>query len=184
AGLSSLVAAFRFEPLVAVTTALGTALVTYMDLRMVGRNFAIYHPTANSLEIELDRWNILNAQQQSDPAQLAGLVKRVEDIFQSERDQWTQQAIQAQQAIEQSLAKSVGGTQQSAQQQQATTTTNLVVSQPDAATTVVAMQTQVTQSPDEASTGDAADTTTTPPVVVTVNAGPATSTLVDASTTA
>src|SRR5262249_39544612 len=115
---------------------------------------------------------------------LAGLVKRVEDIFQSERDQWTQQAIQAQQAIEQSLAKSVGGTQQSAQQQQATTTTNLVVSQPDAATTVVAMQTQVTQSSDEASTGDAADTTTTPPVVVTVNAGPATSTLVDALTTA
>jgi hypothetical protein len=184
AGLSSLVAAFRFEPFVAVTTALGAALVTFMDLRMVGRNFAIYHPTANSLEIELDRWNILNSQQQADPAQLAGLVKRVEDIFQSERDQWTQQAIQAQQAIEQSLAKSVGGTQQGQSQQQSTTTTNLVVSQPDAATTVVEMQTQVTQGAGDSGTGEsAADTTTSPPVMVTVNSAPASSTEAEGSPT-
>src|SRR5258708_11928259 len=140
---SSGLAALNFAPFVAVTTALGTALTTYMGLTMFGRNYPVYHPVANSLELEMDRWSILTLEQQSDPAQISAMVKHTEDIFQSESDQWTQQAIQAQQAIEQSLSKSASGGQQSGlSQQSSTTTTNLTVSQPDAATTVVAMQTQ------------------------------------------
>lgn len=149
---SSIVAALGVEPVVAVTTAVGTALATYMELKMYGRTFNIYHPLANQLEIELDKWSILSADQQRDPALISGLVKSTEDLFQGEREQWMQQAIQSQQAIEQTLGKSSTALQSSsssATTQDATSQTTVsasVLSQADALTSVVSIQTPIPNS--------------------------------------
>ncbi len=108
AGAGTALAAFRLEPFVAVSTAVGTTIATYMALKMYGQSYPIYHPTAETLQIEMDKWSILLPEQRSDPAQSAALVKRIEDVFQSERDQWAQRAIQTQTNIDQSLMKSIG----------------------------------------------------------------------------
>ncbi len=146
---SSAVAALGVEPIVAVTTALGTALATYMELKMYGRTFNIYHPLANQIEIELNKWSILSPAQQSDPALMGNFVKTAEDLFQSEREQWMQQAIQSQQAIEQTLGKSAGGSQSAASSaalaqpdtSNQTTVTASILSQAEALTSIVSIQT-------------------------------------------
>ncbi|HVO41328.1 MAG TPA: SLATT domain-containing protein [Aggregatilineales bacterium] len=94
-------------PLVAITTAGGTAMSMYMELKMHGHTYGLYHPTANTLQLKLAAWNIADSAQQSDPAKIAALVKDIEDTFQAERDQWMQQAIQASNSFEQSLQRNV-----------------------------------------------------------------------------
>ncbi|MEP7288127.1 MAG: DUF4231 domain-containing protein [Chloroflexota bacterium] len=157
-GMSAVVAALGWEVWVAVTTAFSVALATYMDLKMFGRNYPIYHPIANLLEIELDAWSILPPEDQANPAKSSMFVKRVEDLFQSERDQWTEQAIQTQQAIEQSLSKSASISRDPSSQP-SMTTTNLTVTQPDSSTTVVSLQAPTIPSKEGDSSSDSGQPT-------------------------
>ena len=149
-GLSSILAALGLLPLVAITTAIVTALATYMDLHMFGRNFPIYHPVANSLEIELDKYMILSREAQREKANISKFVSTVEDLFQRERDQWSQQAIQLQQAIEQQISKSAAP-REGGSQATNVTTSNLTVSAPDSQTPLLTLSTTtVTPATDEA----------------------------------
>jgi SMODS and SLOG-associating 2TM effector domain 1 len=147
AAASSAMAALNFAPIVAATTAIGVALATYMELQMYGRTFSIYHPLANQLEIELDKWNILLPGEQANPVYLSAFVKTMEDSFQGEREIWMQQAIQAQQAIEQTLGKNVGTSSSSSTPPTSpdgsqTTVTTSLLDQPDSTTSTVSVQTQ------------------------------------------
>jgi hypothetical protein len=140
-GAGTFLAAAHAEPFVAVTTALGTAMASYMELKMYGQTFPIYHPAADMVQIELDKWSILPVDRKDEPAEISGFVKRVEDIFQSERDQWARQAIRSQTNIDQSLMKAVG--ERAAENEKAAlpVDTTLLSVHSDITTTVVASTT-------------------------------------------
>jgi hypothetical protein len=96
-----------FGPLVAVTTAIGTAISMYTELRMYGHTYGLYHPTANKLQLKLAEWSVMTDDTRHDATIISNFVKETEDIFQNERDQWMQQAIQASNSFEQSLQRNV-----------------------------------------------------------------------------
>lgn len=91
----------------AVATALGLSIGMYIDLKMYGRTYALYHLAAEKLENEINRWSILPAEQKKLAARTAEFVTRVEEIFNEERYRWMQQAIQAQMASEQALMRNI-----------------------------------------------------------------------------
>lgn len=107
AGSSSLLVVIGQAPLVAVATALGLSIGMYIDLKMYGRTYALYHLAAEKLENEINRWSILPAEQKKLAARTAEFVTRVEEIFNEERYRWMQQAIQAQMASEQALMRNI-----------------------------------------------------------------------------
>ena len=91
--------------------------------------------------------DILSPVQQSDPTLISNFVGTVENLFQSEREQWMQQAIQSQQAIEQTLGKSAGSSQAvnsapgGSDTTNQTTITTSILDEAEALTSVVSIQT-------------------------------------------
>ena len=132
-------------PLVAVTTAMGTAFTMYMELNMYGHTYGLYHPIAAKLQIELAEWRILPAPQRNDPAAISQLVIHLEDILQGEREQWMQQAIQAQATFEQSLRTTVqrASGQAGSEKESETVANILAASDPGVSTSVTATRTTV-----------------------------------------
>ena len=106
-GLGAFLVAIGFEPWVAVTTAMATAAGIFIDLRMYGRTYAIYHTAVMELDEELARWLALPQDMKDEPAEISDFVKRIEDILQRERERWMQQAMQSQTASEQGLLRNV-----------------------------------------------------------------------------
>ncbi len=106
-GLGAFLVAVGFEPWVAVTTAIATAVGIFIDLRMYGRTYAIYHTAVMELDEEVANWLALSQERKDTPLELSDFVKRVEDILQRERERWMQQAMQSQTASEQGLLRNV-----------------------------------------------------------------------------
>lgn len=106
-GLGAFLVAVGFEPWVAVTTAIATAVGIFIDLRMYGRTYAIYHTAVMELDEEVANWLALSQERKDTPAELSDFVKRVEDILQRERERWMAQAMQSQTASEQGLLRNV-----------------------------------------------------------------------------
>ena len=106
-GLGAFLVAIGFEPWVAVTTAMATAAGIFIDLKMYGRTYAIYHTAVMEIDEEVARWLALPQERKDEPAEVSDFVKRVEDILQRERERWMQQAMQSQNASEQSLLRNV-----------------------------------------------------------------------------
>lgn len=106
-GLGAFLVAVGFEPWVAVTTSIATAAGIYIDLRMYGRTYGIYHTAVMELDEEVARWLALPQDRKDDMAEVSDFVKRVEDIFQRERERWMQQAMQSQTASEQGMLRNV-----------------------------------------------------------------------------
>lgn len=106
-GIGAFLVAIGFEPWVAVTTSIATAAGIYIDLRMYGRTYGIYHTAVMELDEEVARWLALPQERKDEPAEVSDFVKRVEDILQRERERWMQQAMQSQTASEQGLLRNV-----------------------------------------------------------------------------
>ncbi|HYO88296.1 MAG TPA: SLATT domain-containing protein [Candidatus Limnocylindrales bacterium] len=106
-GLGAFLVAINLEPWVAVTTSLATAAGIFIDLKMYGRTYAIYHTAVMELDEEVARWLALPQDRKDEPAEISDFVKTVEDILQRERERWMQQAMQSQTASEQSLLRNV-----------------------------------------------------------------------------
>jgi hypothetical protein len=106
-GLGAFLVAIGFEPWVAVTTAMATAAGIFIDLKMHGRTYAIYHTAVMELDEETARWLALPQEMKDEPAEISDFVKRIEDILQRERERWMQQAMQSQTASEQGLLRNV-----------------------------------------------------------------------------
>lgn len=102
----------NLEALVAVTTAMGIALTTRSETRMYGATYGIFHFTAEKLQIELNRWQILSDEEKLDPHNQREFVERVEEIFDNEQELWRSQAVQSQstndQTISQQLQRTIG----------------------------------------------------------------------------
>jgi hypothetical protein len=106
-GLGAFLVAINLEPWVAVTTALATGAGIFIDLKMYGRTYAIYHTAVMELDEEVARWQALPQDRKDEPREISEFVKTVEDILQRERERWMQQAMQSQTASEQSLLRNV-----------------------------------------------------------------------------
>ncbi|MBL8145719.1 MAG: SLATT domain-containing protein [Anaerolineae bacterium] len=106
-GIGAFLVAVGFEPWVAVTTSIATAAGIFIDLKMYGRTYAIYHTAVMELDEEVARWLALPQERKDEAAEVSDFVKRVEDILQRERERWMQQAMQSQAASEQGLLRNV-----------------------------------------------------------------------------
>jgi hypothetical protein len=106
-GIGAFLVAVGFEPWVAVTTAIATAAGIFIDLKMYGRTYAIYHTAVMELDEEVARWLALPQEMKDETAEVSDFIKRIEDILQRERERWMQQAMQSQTASEQGLLRNV-----------------------------------------------------------------------------
>lgn len=93
--------------IVAFTTAIGVAITMYIDLRMYGRTYAIYHQTAKALRRLKTDWKLLTATSTPTEAQVAEFVERAEALFSEEQRRWLEEALQSQQSVDQSIAQSL-----------------------------------------------------------------------------
>lgn len=109
AGAGSVISGLNLglESLVAVTTALGIALMLRSETRMYGATYGIFHYTAGRLQLEMNRWEILSEKQKTDSAQQMELVTRIEQIFDDERELWRAQAVQAQSSNDQAISNQI-----------------------------------------------------------------------------
>lgn len=105
AGLGSALAGIGGDlvSLVAVTTALGASVSLWMELRMHGYTYNIYHWAAMSIQESLNDWDILSDEQKTDSDTQSVLVDKIENIFWDESKRWRDQAIQAQSSSEEQL---------------------------------------------------------------------------------
>jgi hypothetical protein len=109
AGLGSVFAAIgqSFEALVAITTAFGVAYNALADTRMYGATYGIFHWTASKLRIEMNKWDILTAEEKADPSIQSRFVASMENIFRREQQMWRKSAIESQQLIDRSLSANI-----------------------------------------------------------------------------
>jgi hypothetical protein len=104
AGAGSVLAGvgFGLEGLVAVTTALGTALTLISEIRMYGRTYRIYYEAAFDLQTILNEWKVLPTAQRT-PDTEAEFVTRFEEVFDRERRKWREETIKTQLTNEQAI---------------------------------------------------------------------------------
>ena len=104
-GIGAVIAAvfLNFEGLVAITTALGTALSLRNDTRMFGATYGIYHLTARRLQNRIVQWNVLSQQEKGSSEEIDKLVSDTERLFYEEIRTWRDTAVQMQASTEQSL---------------------------------------------------------------------------------
>ncbi len=94
-GVGTLLAAVGYEIWVPVSVGLGTALVSYLELRNVATNLAGYNRAALELDNVATWWSGLPEDARSDPASFATMVDRTEAILGSENASWVQEMQKA-----------------------------------------------------------------------------------------
>lgn len=124
AGAGSVIAGISVQLafMVVITTAIVTAITTWMQLEMQGKTYGHYNLTANKLDAVLASWHILSDDEKEDPERVARLVENVEGILEDEELAWMQQAIQSQMLAQQSMERTlsnIAGKRQNTQQDDA-----------------------------------------------------------------
>jgi len=89
-GLGTLLAAIGFDLWVALTTAIATALGTYLSYRGVDSTLTNYSQTATDLENIKGWWTALRPDEQGDPSNVDALVQHTEQVLATELSGWTQ----------------------------------------------------------------------------------------------
>jgi len=89
-GLGTLLAAIGFDLWVALTTAIATALGTYLSYRGVDSTLTNYNQTAIDLENIKGWWTALRPDEQGDPSNVDALVEHTEQVLATELSGWTQ----------------------------------------------------------------------------------------------
>ncbi len=89
-GLGTLLAAIGFDLWVTLTTAIATALGTYLSYRGVDSTLTNYNQTAIDLENIKGWWTALRPDEQGDPANVDALVQHTEQVLATELGGWTQ----------------------------------------------------------------------------------------------
>lgn len=90
-GLGTLLAAINQQVWIAVTTALATALATYLSYQQTETTVTKYNQAATDLANVKSWWTALPADQQAKQENVDTLVKHTEDVLRSELDGWVQQ---------------------------------------------------------------------------------------------
>ena len=89
-GLGTLLAAIGLDLWVALTTAIATALATYLSYRGVDSTLTNYNQTAIDLENIKGWWTALRPDEQGDPSNVDALVQHTEQVLATELGGWTQ----------------------------------------------------------------------------------------------
>ena len=89
-GLGTLLAAIGFDLWVTLTTAVATALGTYLSYRGVDSTLTNYNQTAIDLENIKGWWTALRPDEQADPSNVDALVQHTEQVLATELSGWTQ----------------------------------------------------------------------------------------------
>jgi hypothetical protein len=91
-GLGTLLAAIGhgFDLWVALTTAIATALGTYLSYRGADSTLTNYNQTAIDLENIKGWWTALRPDEQGDPSNVDALVQHTEQVLATERSGWIQ----------------------------------------------------------------------------------------------
>jgi hypothetical protein len=74
-----------------LTTALVTAVATYLGYRQTESTLIKYNQTASDLNNVRAWWNALSAEEQANQTNIDSLVQNTEQVLQSEMDGWVQQ---------------------------------------------------------------------------------------------
>ena len=90
-GLGTLLAAVSQQVWIALTTALATALTTFLSYRQTESTVTKYNQAFTDLENVKSWWTALPAGDQSKQENIDTLVKHTEEVLQSELDGWVQQ---------------------------------------------------------------------------------------------
>ncbi len=90
-GVGTYLAAINQQAWIAVTTAVVTALGTYLAYRQTEATLTKYNQAATDLANVKAWWNALSADEQSQQANIDSLVEHTEQVLQSELDGWIQQ---------------------------------------------------------------------------------------------
>ena len=90
-GLGTLLAAINQQVWIALTTALATALTTYLSYQQTESTLTKYNQALTDLENVKSWWTALPAEDQSKQDNVDTLVKHTEEVLQSELDGWVQQ---------------------------------------------------------------------------------------------
>jgi dipeptidase len=94
---------------VAVTTALATAFIAFLQYRQTEHTLLQYTQTSTNLENVKAWWTALSAQEQADRKNVDKLVETTERILESEHRSWIQQMQDALAQLRGEQAKSEGG---------------------------------------------------------------------------
>lgn len=94
-GVGTLLVAIRQELWIAFTTALVTALGTYMEYKKIEETLMRYNQTATELSSIRSWWVALSSEEKADPANLDKLVGQTETTIHSEHAAWVQEMQEA-----------------------------------------------------------------------------------------
>jgi hypothetical protein len=89
-GLGTLLAAIGFDLWVTLTTAIATALGTYLSYRGVDSTLTNYNQIAIDLENIKGWWTALRPDEQGDPSNVDALIQHTEQVLATELGGWTQ----------------------------------------------------------------------------------------------
>jgi hypothetical protein len=92
---------------VVITTALGIAVATYIQLKMFGQTYDLYYRTATQVDSVKADWEVLSPEDRNLPKHRVRFITQIENIFQSERTFWIQRAIQSQIAAEAAIVGNI-----------------------------------------------------------------------------
>ena len=87
-GVGTFLAALHAEIWIALTTAVTTALATYLGYRQVEATLTTYNQTATDLDNIKGWWIALQPQEQGDPANIQALVQHTEQALKTELAGW------------------------------------------------------------------------------------------------
>lgn len=90
-GLGTLLAAIKLQVWIAVTTALGAALATYLSYQQTENTLMKYNQASTDLDNVKSWWTALPAEEQAKPETVSTLVDHTEKVLESELDGWVQQ---------------------------------------------------------------------------------------------
>jgi hypothetical protein len=105
-GLGTFLAAVNQQVWIAVTTAVGAALTTYLGYRQTENSLMKYNQTATDLESVMDWWKSLPPDEQAKQESVDNLVEHTEKVLASEMDGWVQQMQSALEQLRKDQASS------------------------------------------------------------------------------
>jgi hypothetical protein len=90
-GLGTLLAAIQLQVWIALTTAIGAALATFLSYQQTENTLMKYNQAATDLDNVKSWWTALPAEEQARPETVTTLVDHTEKVLESELDGWVQQ---------------------------------------------------------------------------------------------
>lgn len=94
-GLGTFLAAIRAEIWIAITSAIATAIASFLDFKQLDSTMMCYNQAACNLENLLCWWHALTDEGRTNPENIKKLVENTEKVIQSETSSWVEEMREA-----------------------------------------------------------------------------------------